>query len=50
MGDDTRPEPKLHKIIVIYDGNVPCFAAFADAEQEKKILEILNEPRRKIAQ
>lgn len=52
MDEDTikRPKPKPHKTVIIYDGERPCYAAFADAAQEKKILEILNEPRRKRAQ
>lgn len=52
MEEDTIKQPKLqsHKLILIIDGERPCYAAFADAAQEKKILEILNEPRRKLAQ
>ena len=52
MDTDTpkRPAPKPQKLIIIFDGERPCFAAFADETQEKKILEILNETRRKMAQ
>ena len=52
MDEDAlkRPKPKPHKVIIIFDGERPCYAAFADAAQEKKILAILNEPRRKLAQ
>ena len=52
MDTDTpkRPAPKPQKLIIIFDGERPCFAAFANETQEKKILEILNEPRRKMAQ
>lgn len=51
MDEDTikRPKPELRKPVLMLDGERPCYAAFADAAQEKKILEILNEPRRKLA-
>ena len=50
MEDDTKHKPKPHKVVLILDGERICFAAFADPEQEKRILEILNEPRYKLAQ
>lgn len=51
MDEDTikRPKPKPHKVVIIYDGERPCFAAFADPAQEKKILNILLGERRKLA-
>lgn len=51
MDEDTlkRPKPKPHKVVIIYDGERPYFAAFADAAQEKKIMEILLQNRRRIA-
>lgn len=52
MDTDTikRPKPKPQKLVIILEGERPCFAAFADEAQERKILDILNEPRRKLAQ
>lgn len=50
MEEDTKHKPKPQKVVLILDGERVCFAAFADPEQEKRILKILNEPRRKLAQ
>lgn len=47
MDEDTKP--KLNKVIVIYDGERPCYAGFINAEQEKEIYNILFEKRRKLA-
>lgn len=46
MEEDTKPKSTLHKVLVIYDGERPYIAAFIDAAQEKRILQILNEHRR----
>ena len=45
MEEDTKAPLKPHKIIIIYDGERPYYAAFADAAQEKRIIEILDERR-----
>lgn len=50
MEDDTKHKPKPHKVVLILDGDRICFAAFADPEQEKRILKILNESRQRFAQ
>lgn len=47
MDEDIKPKP--HKVIIIYDGERPYCAAFIDKEQEKKIMDILFEKRRKWA-
>lgn len=45
-----RPKPEPHKLVIIYEGERPCYAAFADEAQTKKVMQILTEPRRKLAQ
>lgn len=44
-----HPKPKPQKLVIILEGERPCFAAYADAAQEKKILDILNEHRHRLA-
>ncbi len=48
MDTDTKPKP--YKVIIIMDGERPCYVGFADKAQEKKIMDILLERRRKLAQ
>lgn len=52
MDEDTlkRPSPKPSKLVIIYDGERPYYAAYADEAQIKKIIAILAENRRKLAQ
>lgn len=52
MDEDTlkRPKPTPHKVVIILDGERPCYIGFADVAQEKKIMEVLIEHRRKLAQ
>lgn len=48
MDEKKRPKPKPHKLVLMFDGERLYYAAFADAEQEKKILKILT-PHTRIA-
>lgn len=52
MDEDTlkRPKPKPHKVIIILDGERPCYIDYVDAAQEKQILDILLDKRRRLAQ
>ena len=52
MDEDTlkRPSPKPSKLVIIYDGERLYYAAYADEAQIKKIIAILAENRRKLAQ
>lgn len=45
MKEDERPKPQPHKTVIVMDGERLCYAAFADAAQEKEIAEILFPPR-----
>lgn len=45
MDDNKTPEQKPHKTVIVLEGDKVCYAAFADAEQEKKIFSILMPPR-----
>ena len=47
MDEDIKPKPQ--KIVIIMDGERPCYIGYADSTQEKKIMEILLERRRKLA-
>ena len=49
MDEDIRLKPTPQKVIIIYNGERPTYAAFIDAAQEKRILQILDEHRRRIA-
>lgn len=51
MEEDTSTRPKAtpHKVIIILDGERPCYIGYADAAQEKKIMDILTERRRGFA-
>lgn len=38
-----RPKPRPKKLVIIFDGDNICFAGYADAAQEKKIMELLKD-------
>lgn len=38
-----QDEPRPYKVIIIYDGETPIYAAFVDTVQERRIMEVLKE-------
>lgn len=43
-----KPSPEPQKIVIIYDGFHETYAGFANSEQIKKIIEILEHTKRRI--
>lgn len=46
---EKRPNPEPQRVVIILDGERPCYIGYVDAAQEKKILEILLAKHRRIA-